>query len=386
MPINWTPAMDAVLLSIVSENPDATWQEIAVLVSEELQYTVTKDMVRNRHSRAMPLSTVEMDDESVTAMRRALLETRNELEQMKVTRQDLQDAIFRAVDQGIAGLNIQPVPQPQYHIDPLYEQRMVMLGADWQTGKYIRGAYNSDIAERRVAQHVGESLELRAVNPYVVNEAHWLLVGDLVEGETIFPSQVYRIDASLFRQVFRVSDMIVNGTRRLLAEVPLVYVEGIGGNHGENLKNSHPETNFDCIAMEVARRILRPEIDAGRLVFPEPITPDEHHWAFTHDVGDVRFWGVHGHQVRSQPNTKSSRDRYLGWYANYGPFDVAVSGHYHQAISQDLGPFEHISGGSPENGNTYAAEYLQTGAQTGSQYTFFVGRERIESSHLIRLK
>ena len=161
-----------------------------------------------------------------------------------------------------------------------------------------------------------------------------------------------------------------------------MYIEGIGGNHGENQKNSHPETNFDCMAMEIARRLLEGE---ERLTFPEPITPDEHHWGLWHKVRNTRFFGVHGHQVKSQPNTKASRDRYLGWYANFGPFDVAVSGHYHQALMQDLGPFAHYAGGSPENNNTYAAEYLQTGAQRGSQWTLFVDDNGIYADHLVRL-
>lgn len=382
MALAWTPSMDAVLLTIVAENPDATWTEVAALVSQELEIHLTQDQVRNRHGRANTLSKVVTDEESATALRRSLIETRNELEQMKLSRQDLQDAVFRAVEQGIAGLRIDPVtyvktaranPQP---VD------VMLHGTDWQVGKYIKGAYDSDVARARVADHLQSTFDLSSRLKLDVEMAHWLLTGDLVEGETIFPSQQHRIDASLFRQVFAVSEMIVNGARKLLAEYPLVYIEGIGGNHGENLKNSHPETNFDCMAMEIARRIL---VNETRLTFPEPITPDEHHWAMWHKVRNETVFGVHGHQVRSQPNTKASRDRYLGWYANFGPFDIAISGHYHQSLLQDLGPFVHQAGGSPENNNTYAAEYLQTGAQRGSQWTTFIDDAGVVSNHLIRL-
>lgn len=382
MALAWTPAMDAVLLSTVSDNPGSTWREIAALVSDELGLIVTEDMARNRHRRADTLSNVALDEEGITALRRSLTDTRNELEQMRVSRQDLQDAVFRAVEQGIAGLQIEPVTAPtrlEYNGET-HDQ--VLLGADWQMGKYIKGSYDSDIAKVRVNRHVLESIALGYAHPYSVDNVHWLLLGDLVEGETIFPSQQHRIDASLFRQVFNAAETIVNNARRLLAVYPTVYIEGIGGNHGENLKNSHPETNFDCMAMEIARRILA---DEDRLVFPEPITPDEHHWAMWHKVRNSTFFGVHGHQVRSQPNTKASRDRFLGWYANFGPFDIAASGHYHQALMQDLGPFVHYAGGSPENNNTYAAEYLQTGSQRGSQWSLFVGDDGIYGDHLVRL-
>jgi hypothetical protein len=121
----------------------------------------------------------------------------------------------------------------------------VLLNSDWQTGKFIRGAYSSEIAQRRVADFYAESVRIIQSQPRQVRTAHSLYLGDLVEGEQIFQGQAYKIDESLFRQIFRVSEMIVNGLRQLLSVVTTVNAEGVGGNHGDNGRDSHPETNFD---------------------------------------------------------------------------------------------------------------------------------------------
>jgi predicted phosphodiesterase len=135
--------------------------------------------------------------------------------------------------------------------------------------------------------------------------------------------------------------------------------------------------------MEVARRLLR---DESRLTFPEPITPDENHWSMVHKVRGKEWFGLHGNQIRSQPNTKATRDKLQGYFNVMGPFDYAVTGHYHQALQQDVGKFTHWAAGSTENGNTFAQEFMASGAQVGSQWLHFQDNEGVTQSHLIRLQ
>ena len=115
MALNWTPSMDVVLVRTVEDNPDASWETIAGIVGAELNLILTKDAVRNRYARARASGTVVIDpDESLTAMRRALVDSRNELEQMKVSRQTVLDTVFNAVEQGIAGIHLEPVLKPPH--------------------------------------------------------------------------------------------------------------------------------------------------------------------------------------------------------------------------------------------------------------------------------
>lgn len=375
--------MDAALLEAVVENPDETWPGIAAIVSTSTGLALTEDQVRNRHRRASAIASLATPAQSaVSSLREALYAAEDELEAQRTKYGQTEEVIWKAIETNIAGLHIDPVLPPGPP-DPGPSTDAVLLNSDWQVGKYIRGAYSSNIAESRVASFYAEAQRLIQLSPVQVEAAHSLFLGDLVEGELVFRGQAYKIDESLFRQVFRVSEMIVNGLRLLLATVPRVSAQGVGGNHGDNTKDSHPETNFDNMAMEVARRILR---DEPRLTFPEPITPDERHWSILHNVRDKGWFGFHGNQVRSQPNAKAFRDRLQGYFNTVGPFDYVASGHYHQALQQDIGAFTHWAAGSTENGNTYAQEFMSSGAQVGSQWLHFQDDEGVKTSHLIRLR
>ena len=380
MPIQWTPTLDAILREVV-DREGGTWTEIARAVTLQVGFRVTPDMARNRYARLEQSDDVlEMlpETDTVESLRAALKDARAQLNAARAVRPELQSAYEQAVAKAISGMHIPPVMPPQ--VEPAGEERAVMLGADWQMGKLIRGHYDSQTAMARVASWFDQSIELIVQRD--VREVHLLLLGDLVENETIFPKQPHLIDSSLYRQVFDVAEALANGIRKLLAAVPDVYVEGLGGNHGYNQKTSHPETNFDCMAMNTARLILESET---RLTFPEPITPGEEHWYIRHEVGEHVFFGMHGNQVRSQPYSKAMRDKLNGYYATLGGFDFAVTGHYHQALMADIGRFIHFAAGSTESGNTYAQQWLATGAQMGSQWTLFLDDDGLTSHHMIRL-
>jgi predicted phosphodiesterase len=318
----------------------------------------------------------------MAALRQSLYAAEEELEAQKLKYGKTEEVIWSAIERNISGIKIAPVLPPG-PADPGPSVDAVLHSTDWQVGKHIRGAYSSTIAQTRVEEYFSECQRRIQINPQAVEVAHMLYTGDLVEGELVFKGQAHKIDESLFRQVFRVAEMIVNGIRLMLATVPFVEAEGVGGNHGDNTRDSHPETNFDNMAMEVARRLLR---DEPRLIFLEPITPDERHWSLKHDVRGKTWFGMHGNSIRSQPNTKATRDKLVNYHATIGPFDYVISGHYHQALQQDVGSFTHWAGGSTENGNTYALEFMASGAQVGSQWLHFQNDEEVVSSQLIRLR
>lgn len=360
--ITWTPALDAVLMRVVEEE-QGTWPELAALVTERTGLVVNGDMARKRYRRleeAKALAEQVQPDEGIGS--------------------ELGGYIRAAIMEAASGVAAPKAPEPDFQssVSPEYA---VLLAADWQMGKLIKGHYDSEVAVRRVNdffRRAAADITMRDT----VEEVHVLMLGDLLENETIFPTQPHYIDASLFRQVFMVGEAVANGLMRLLTVAPRVVAEGIGGNHGYNQRNSHPETNFDCMAMNVARLMLR---EQDRLSFPEPLTEGEEHWYMMHEVGEQTFFGIHGNQVKSQPFTKAMRDKLLSYHATLGGFDYAVTGHYHQALMADIGPFLHFAAGSTESNNTYAQQWLATGAQTGSQWLLYTDGAQLTDQKLIRL-
>jgi predicted phosphodiesterase len=323
------------------------------------------------------------EDQTKAALRKALLA----LDKAKASKAELVAAVYEAAKDAASAVTIPPIPKPPKDKRRADAEAAILLGADWQYSK-VTPQYNSEVARQRIGRHIEKTLRIidyvRAHHP--VPEVHWLLLGDLVEGELIFPGQAHRIDASLYRQVFEVGEIIANNVRLLQSHVDTVKVRGVIGNHGAIggpfRREMHPETNADAMAMNIARLHL-PGVD-----FPEPIIDGERAWYAIHEVMGKRWFLVHGDQVRGASfgiPWYGFQKKVLGWHAVLGPFDYVATGHWHQAVREDINGIIHFGAGSPESANTYAQEYLAGGGQQGSQWLLFQNANGLTSEHPIRL-
>ena len=190
-------------------------------------------------------------DATQTELRQTIARLSRQLDRSKASREELVAAVYRAAHDAASGLVIPPIPQRPADPRPKAEVAICIL-ADWQTGK-LTPEYNSDVAEQRVARYAEKVVGLidleRQKHP--INEARVYLLGDLVEGEEIFPGQSHRIDASLYAQLFRTAQMLASLVRQVRSSVQFVRVKGAIGNHGAMggpiRRSYHPETNFDAM-------------------------------------------------------------------------------------------------------------------------------------------
>jgi hypothetical protein len=320
--------------------------------------------------------------------RQALREALRRLDAERSKRGELVEAIYRAASDAAAAMDIPAVPKPSKDRRKAGPEAAVVLMSDWQWGKQTP-SYDSDVARKRVERYTDKALRIieyvRAHHP--VDEVHVFYLGDLVEGELIFPGQAHRIDASLYRQTFEVAEAVSNQLRRFASEVPTVKARGVIGNHGaiggRSRREMHPETNADAMAMNIARLNLDPRID-----FPEPVASGERAWCAIHEVMGKRWFLAHGDQVKGASfgiPWYGFGKRVQGWYMTLGPFDYCATGHWHQTVREDINGIIHFGAGSTESSNTYAQEYLAGGGQQGSQWLLFQNAEGLTSEHPIRL-
>ena len=323
------------------------------------------------------------------ATKKALRTALRKLDEQKLDKAELVAAVYAAARDAAASVTIPPVPKPKKDKRRADPEAAIMLGADWQYSK-TTPRYDSAIAKQRIETYIDKTLRIidlvRTHHP--VPELHWLLLGDLVEGELIFPGQSHRIDASLYRQVFEVGEIIANQTRRLAAYVDTVKVEGVIGNHGaiggRSRRDMHPETNADAMAMNIARLAL----EGSGVDFPEPVTDNERHWYAIHEVMGKRWFMAHGDQVKGSSfgiPWYGFGKKVQGWYMTLGPFDYVATGHWHQTVREDINGIIHFGAGSTESANTYAQEFLAGGGQQGSQWLIFQNADGLTSEHPIRL-
>jgi hypothetical protein len=337
------------------------------------------DDVRKRKVASVLAAGEIVSNEAYTELKGALDRTLRQLSKAKASKEELVAAIYTAAKDGIQSIEIPPVPAPsEIKAGPGDEEVAIVVLSDVQLAKRTP-TYNSEIAEQRVAQYAQIVKRLTNIqrSDHPVKEARVYILGDIVEGEMIFPGQAHLIDASLYRQVCVDGPRIVsNFVRTLAAYFEKVHVVGIIGNHGRIGKRGDfsPETNADRMVYTIAETILRGE---PRVTWNIPSGPGERNWYAIDTVGTKRFFLFHGDQMRGGgfggiPFYGFGR-AVNGWSAGAipGGFDYAVCGHWHQSTKlPSIGRRRLWVNGSTESYNTYAQEELKTMAEPSQQLLF----------------
>lgn len=330
------------------------------------------------------------ESERDASLRESVRRLARQLDQAKASREELVAAVYQAARDAAEGITIPPVQTPGIDHRQKNNEVAICLLADWQFGK-ITPDYNSDVAIKRVMTYAEKAVKLidlqRAHHP--VNEARIYLLGDLCEGELIFPGQEHRIDASLYVQLFSVAETLARLVRTVAASVPKVKVAGCIGNHGALggpvRRSYHPESNADAMAMNVARMLLR---DEPRVQWNETFTAGERSWYATDDVLGHRWFLFHGDQIKSASfgiPWYGFHKRLLGWATSVAPFEYSASGHWHVPVRMNVNAITHWGAGSTESSNTFAQEYLASGGQRPSQWLLFQGENGISAEYQVFL-
>lgn len=295
----------------------------------------------------------------------------------KNVRNETVNAIYAAAYDAFANVNI-IVPEKKElkrsgQGDP---EVAVAIFADWQLGK-LTPDYDSNVLAQRIELYTEKMLKIvemqRADHP--VDTLHVWLLGDIVEGEEIFPGQSHLLDSGLYRQVG------INGPEVLskffvtaLRNFNKVNVTGIIGNHGSvggrNRKMYDPESNMDRLLYKIVSLIFKNE---PRITFNIPDGRGERHWYAVDRIGSYGSLLIHGDQMPS-PNTVTAYYRkVMGWKDGAIPeeFDDVFMGHYHQQAKMTIGTSTLRISGSPESTNTYAQEYFNSMSRP-SQHLMFV--------------
>lgn len=311
--------------------------------------------------------------ETKQALRAALLN----IERLKRGRAEYIKTLDRAAREAMSSMEIPPVPK--FKLDVRAKgtpQTAVCVLSDWQLAK-LTSTYNTNVAARRVEQYAEKVARIiqaqRADHP--VDEMHVYCLGDMVEGEQIFPGQSYLIDASLFRQTLVDGPRILAGfLRSALSIVPTVKVYCVIGNHGaiggRARREYHPESNADLMVYQVAKMLTEGE---KRLVWGDLADGIQKRWYHTADPAGHRVFLFHGDQIKGgfagYPWYAFGK-KLLGWSRKH-KFRYAFSGHFHTPVRMYLNGIVLWGSGSLESDNDYAEEYM---AATGdpSQWLLFM--------------
>ena len=335
-----------------------------------------------------PMSQDEFkENDALIELRAAHNRVLRQLNKAQLSRDEMAEAVYRAAKDAAASMHIPQVAAPKADKRKKQDETAVLILGDWQLGK-ITPTYNSDIAAARIdllAEKVLKLVEIqRADHP--VRHLRILCVGDLVEGEDIFPGQQHLIDAGLYGQLFRGGEILANLVRKMSAAFESVRVISVIGNHGRLSRRGvfRPESNADAMMIRIAKMAAG---DDKRVQWVEPFTQGERHWYATEEIQGQQWFLFHGDQVGGGfagfPWYGFGK-KLLAWQLSVAPFRYSVSGHFHTPVRMYLNGITHWGSGSTESGNTYAAETLAASGEP-SQWLIFAHPEGISAEYLVRL-
>lgn len=333
------------------------------------------------------------ESEVIAELRRSNAVLARQLGTAKIKTAELAEAVREAVRVAISSLVIPPVPTPKKDTRRRQGETAVAILSDWQLAKRTP-TYNSEICEQRIELYGDKVIELtdiqRADHP--VRDLRVYLLGDLVEGELIFPGQPHLIDASLYQQTVVDGPRILgNFVRKMLAYFDRVHVVGVIGNHGalagRSRREMHPESNADAMLMEVTRQLTESE---KRLTWAPNSTPGERHWYAVDSIGDKTFFLAHGDQIRggfAGMPWYGFYKKILGWRTSgmIPDFDYGLTGHFHTPVRMYLNGTTVWGSGSTESYNSYALENLAAAGEPCQWLLFCHDTRGVSAEYLVHL-
>ena len=293
------------------------------------------------------------------------------LAKAKQKNEELVAAVYRAAKDAADSLVVPPVRPPKPDTRSKGGEVAVAVLSDWQLAK-VTSTYNSRICEQRIERYADKVLELSDIqrSHHPVRECRIYLVGDLLEGELIFPGQAHLIDASLYEQIL-VSGRrtLAQFVRRMLGHFERVRVVGVIGNHGalggRSRREYHPESNADAMMYETTRLVLKGDDDSRepRLEWTSNRLPLQRLWYAVDRIGRWGWLLVHGDQFRggyADYPWYSAGKKILRWRNGGIPeeFHYVVTGHFHTPGRHLFGRIRHWANGATESTNEYAAERI----------------------------
>ena len=303
-------------------------------------------------------------------------------------RRELVEAVYKGAYDAAATLDLPPVAVPKRDRRGTLPEVAIACLSDWQLAK-VTPTYNSTICAQRVDLYADKVIELSEIqrSHHPVPECRIYLLGDIVEGELIFPGQSWTIDSSLYTQMLVTGPRILGHfIRKMLSAFERVRVVGVIGNHGalggKARRDYSPESNADAMLYEVTRLVLK-GADGGtepRLEWAPNVRERLRKWYAVDTIGDHGYFLFHGDQIKggyADYPWYAFGKKVLRW-ANGGvpeKFSYAFSGHFHTPGRHLFGRVRHWACGSTESSNEHAAERIGNQG-TPSQYLLFAHPRR----------
>ena len=178
-------------------------------------------------------------------------------------------------------------------------ETMVAVISDVHVGKVTK-SYNFVVAQERLNNYEAGLLSVldiqRSWNP--VDKLQIFFLGDIIDGEGIYPGQAFEIGADVLDQIFTYAlPMFAKFIMNISGNFKSVKIKCVPGNHGRVSKYGSKHTNWDSVFYKALSLMLK-NIDNVEFGFPEKTD-----FYLVADVDGNKFMLSHGAEIKSYYNT-----------------------------------------------------------------------------------
>lgn len=316
------------------------------------------------------------EPENNSELRIAYTKLLQEYEKIKHKQTELCSTLYKAVSDELRTQKYVKVVKPQRDArSKKNEEVAVAILADWQLAK-VTPDYNTQVCEDRIYKFADKIIHLTEIQraDHPVRKLKIWVLGDIVEGELIFPGQSFLIDGGIYRQVTIDGPRILkNFLTTLLENFDSIEVVCVIGNHGRLTGRSKgdydPESNADRMLYQIVNLMFENE---PRITFNIPDGRGERNFYAIDKVGNYSCLLIHGDQFNSINSISALRNKIYGWkvgaitktaveedgFEITEHFDDVYMGHFHTPSKFTFNTVQLRISGSPESTNTYAIERL----------------------------
>lgn len=267
------------------------------------------------------------------------------------------DVLLQAAREILEPLKISGTVKPYSETQKKYSTKpetQLVLVSDTQVGK-TTSTYGFDVFSRRMRYYFDRVAHLAELHRshHPVHDLVVFANGDLVEGERIFKTQEWELEASAIEQATRFAQVISTELLRVANHYRKITVYVTAGNHGRTGWEWNPKSNWDLVGGELLKHMVS---EAANVVVDVC-----YEWYKIVNVAGTKFLVTHGDRIRSGGRTPHTAIAYraMGWAQSMEEdWDVLILGHFHTRTDMDWGMKEIIVNPSSESSNEYARGYL----------------------------
>jgi|TARA_Y100000310_G_scaffold279366_1_gene298433 DNA polymerase II small subunit/DNA polymerase delta subunit B len=172
------------------------------------------------------------------------------------------------------------------------KEKAVVLLSDMHIGRY-----SPELMQKKVNTFYSTIVKMvdtqRSSIP--IKDLHIFMLGDIVDGDEIFPAQSYEQKFHLMEQMFTYGlPMVTNLINQLSDHFESITISCVSGNHGRKSKYTAKELNFDSIFYEACKLAM---VNNKRVKWN--ITWE---WYQVVEIYGNKFLLIHGNNIRSWLN------------------------------------------------------------------------------------